>query len=104
MGDETNRGGWTPGPWRVAGKRTGHVFSDGDPVGVCVVGNWLDAELVPFNGDRWAADARLIAAAPDLAEALQSLVNAIMEGDDQSAFQIAKNAGTAALLKAAGQS
>jgi hypothetical protein len=52
----------TPGPWRV--------------IGANVYGNNLRA-LVPMNG----ADARLIAAAPDLLVALRQIADSTPEGD-----------------------
>jgi hypothetical protein len=61
----------TPGPWRDYG-HTGYVY--GPDVVVCRCGDYSDKELLPFNKDRWAADARLIAAAPDLLAALQAML------------------------------
>lgn len=64
----------TPGPWRMFGKKSGKVISENAPgfVEVCEAGDFRDRELVPFNGDRWNADAALIALAPALAaEVLQ---------------------------------
>ena len=64
----------TPGPWQVFGRMTGRVVSENGPgmVEICETGDFRDAELVPFNAARWNADARLIAAAPDMLEALQA--------------------------------
>ena len=69
----TQKNRFTPGPWRVFGKMTGKVISENAPgiVEICETGDFRDAELVPFNADRWNADARLIAAAPDMLEALR---------------------------------
>lgn len=72
-------GEFTPGPWRAYAHvpivtRDKTASYPADPTGnveICRVGNWADKELRPYNGDRWMADARLIAAAPDLLEALQ---------------------------------
>jgi hypothetical protein len=60
--------GGTPGPWRVP-RKTPFVLRDPGPfpgdaygsvqIGEC--GNWRDKDLVPFNMDRWMADARHIA-------------------------------------------
>ena len=70
----TQKNRFTPGPWRVFGKMTGKVISENAPgiVEICETGDFPDAELVPFNAERWNADARLIAAAPDMLEALQA--------------------------------
>lgn len=59
----------TPGPWRVFGKMTGKIISENAPgwVEIGTIGDFDDDELVPFNAERWNADARLIAAAPYLA-------------------------------------
>ena len=67
----------TPGPWRVFGRMTGKVISENGPgmVEICETGDFRDAELVPFNAERWNADARLIAAAPDMLEALRDVVS-----------------------------
>lgn len=55
----------TPGPWEVERK-------DGD----CVYGGRAGMELVcqTYNNENDAADARLIAAAPDLLEVVQMLL------------------------------
>ena len=72
------QGGWTPGPWRHVGH--GHIWApdatsrhDTSVVQVAKVGAFHDAELLPQCQcrDRWMADARLIAAAPAMFEALQ---------------------------------
>lgn len=72
---------FTPGPWRVAGKASGIIRrdrqGDGDKFGnvdVASVGDYRDKELLRFNKERWDADAALIAAAPDLYEALGAIV------------------------------
>jgi hypothetical protein len=58
----------TPGSWRVP-RKTPYILRDPGPfpgdaygsvqIGEC--GNWRDKELVPFNMDRWMADANHIA-------------------------------------------
>jgi hypothetical protein len=60
----------TPGPWRYV-KNTGVVTSDECHIGY--IGDFKDKELLRFNKDRWEADARLIAAAPELLEALEDV-------------------------------
>lgn len=49
------------------------------------------------------ANARLIAAAPELYEALDAIVCYLLDGDFENAAAIAKNDGLARLAKAAGQ-
>ncbi len=72
----------TPGPWRALclSKYT-RVMRDRQPmpdetgsVQICHIAGPGDNDLRPFNEDRWEADARLIAAAPELLEALQAVV------------------------------
>jgi hypothetical protein len=58
----------TPGPWRVIAS-VGIVAAE--DCHVCHVGDFADKALLPFNKDRWLADARLIAGAPDLLAALE---------------------------------
>jgi hypothetical protein len=87
----------TPGPWRYV-KNTGIVTSDECNIGH--IGDFKDKELLPFNKDRWEADARLIAAAPDLLAALESL-RPIWE---QHAPTRLLRAAETAIAKARGQS
>ena len=61
----------TKGPWRVTA--LGHITSK--ECRVATVGDYTDKELLKFNKKRWDADARLIAAAPDLLAALQKALN-----------------------------
>jgi hypothetical protein len=67
---------FTPGPWRAMGKTGERIYRWPDPhdeygtVEICRVGAWNDRELIPYNGERWTADARLIAAAPQLVGAV----------------------------------
>lgn len=61
----------TPGPWRY----TGHGYVNASDCRICQVGDFEDKELLPFNRKRWEADSRLIAAAPDLLEALKVIVD-----------------------------
>ena len=78
----TQKNRFTPGPWRVFGKMTGKVISENGPgmVEICETGDFRDAELVPFNAKRWNADAHLIAAAPDMLEALRWYAEGMCEG------------------------
>lgn len=59
----------TPGPWKLSGANTVH----GADCVVAFVGT-ADEEVRRFSGERQSADARLIAAAPDLLAALEELL------------------------------
>ena len=64
----------TPGPWEVIGwKLEGFDMSVINPKGEAELGNWLVA------GVRWKANARLIAAAPDLLAACKEARRKIAE-------------------------
>ena len=66
----------TPGPWHVGGKGNAIVYADVEG------GSYAVANAVTFHGQpnfEDAANARLIAAAPDLLEALRKLVGLIMD-------------------------
>lgn len=54
----------TDGPW-ACNNGVGVVFGPDCEVARC--GDFNDPELIPFNAERWRADARLIALAPTLA-------------------------------------
>jgi hypothetical protein len=66
---------WTPGPWRVHVEPASGYAVSSDSVFVCGSGEWPESQIARANvqdgfGER-EANARLIAAAPDLAEALR---------------------------------
>jgi hypothetical protein len=64
----------TPGPWKGYA-HTGYVY--GPDCVVAVVGGFTtDKDLIPTSGERWAADAALIAAAPDLLHILEVIRDA----------------------------
>ncbi len=58
----------TPGPWSLSGANTVH----GPDCIVAFVGT-ADEEVRRFSGERQSADARLIAAAPDLLAACEAV-------------------------------
>lgn len=86
----------TPGPWAAGTDATGktYVFCN-------------SKSLTEFSGAMKPADARLIAAAPDLLAALRHYVNVIagpVAGDDKASFMAAireaDNRARAAIAKA----
>ena len=81
---------YTPGPWRIA---------NGEDRRVYLINHGRDAvgETV-YTDTRNPADARLIAAAPDLLAALQSLIN-----DQRDASLPILSQARAAIAKATGQ-
>ena len=95
----------TPGPWRPHHNGATRVIAPvpGEPNEVHTICNtWSSA----YSPPRWeaAANARLIAAAPELLAALRGLLaNACRPGDDgkyDDAFDDARTAAWAAVLKA----
>ena len=97
---------FTPGPWRwwatVSGARVAGHPADGSKNFVCDV-------LVPEKAVSYEANARLIAAAPDLLEALRELADDIADRFDMSSpstnpgMKAAVNEARAAILKATGE-
>ena len=55
----------TPGPWHTAGEQGVQIRSAKDQI----------AKVWTMRGNEWKANARLIAAAPELLEALQSIAD-----------------------------
>jgi len=90
---------FTPGPWRIINKELSVEIESPEtiPFGALTV---CTIEAAPYVG-RVAEDARLIASAPDMWEALQLCVNAFggTYEDEKRAFE----AGMAALAKAEGK-
>ena len=101
----------TPGPWEVRIERGKHCIR---PADVKQAGHTVGyAPLAKVEGDRrvgsQAENARLIAAAPELLEALQGYVRVIAQaggGDKQlfmAAIRAADQAARAAIAKATGE-
>jgi hypothetical protein len=72
----------TPGPWTVHVQKFGsegqfietHIWSaDRQLI------HWINTSMRPSRNDEYIANARLIAAAPELLEALEELVNVIYD-------------------------
>jgi hypothetical protein len=101
----------TPGPWTVGqkgdyGTYNANVIYAGSE-GICAVGQIpLHTKLEQISGEpRWQtglANARLIAAAPDLLEACKHLVAAIERGNVEMA-EVAAESASAAIAKAEGK-
>ena len=91
----------TPGPWsynRAEGGYQGHFISTGD----CIICDLPDAEdflAVKRAAPQTEANARLIAAAPDMLEALRLCERALEERDAEQETYAAKKA-RAAIAKA----
>ena len=78
----------TPGPWHTAGEQGVQIRSAKDQI----------AKVWTMRGNEWKANARLIAAAPDLLEALQDMVS------DHASLSAATLAfARAAITKATGE-
>ena len=77
---------FTPGPWRIGAIESGMVAIDG-------------ANGEEVTGFVFPEDGRLIAAAPDLLEALQGLLNALPSATTHPAIKSA----SAAIAKATGE-
>ena len=90
----------TPGPWtavKLQDRDTFNIFADGFVSAMCQVSR-MENSTRSTSGSETAANARLIAAAPDLLEALQHLMVAHGEQLDY-AFQQAQEA----IAKATGE-
>lgn len=87
------KSGPTPGPWVALEQRGGgfYIRPAGQVYLLAHIGDWIETHDGSHD-----ANARLIAAAPDLLEAAKEAIEAIAGGDAQSAV----NALRAALAKA----
>lgn len=88
----------TPGPWRVDGHVGGNgvanysiVSISGDAVGCAPVAEVLRNNPRPMPEQRIEANARLLAAAPDLLAALEIIVG-IFEPDKLTPYRFAREA------------
>ena len=108
----------TPGPWEwmdcsLWGDETKAVHNGKTCIecghspaecGPAVLG--LAVQHLCDDGENWdcnEADRRLIAAAPEMLQALHAIVTELMDGDHYNAEQIARHAGRAAIAKATGE-
>ena len=75
----------TPGPWRaLCLKKYTRVMRDsqgkGDETGgvqICHIAGPEEDDIREWNGERWEADARLMAASPEMVDALNGMVGLI---------------------------
>lgn len=91
--------GWTPGPWAHA-VRNNHEIQCSF-VGVVIGGEYMDVGFVNDMADH--ANAHLIAAAPDMYEALEQALTSMQDGGYQN-DHVAIRAGREAMAKARGES
>ena len=92
----------TPGPWQVSGGRSrletyGHTIGpDGFSIACVFYSDQTNAEHIAS-----LADARLIAAAPDLLEAMKEAKNGLRYWEPQTAYGASERARICALVDAA---
>lgn len=99
-------GAWTPGPWAVNPKAATNVEAGGRGVSAC--GGYFDNTSDGAYAVENEANARLIAAAPDMAEALRLFIHYDEATDDDGVqlmlnYADALSAAKAALAKARGE-
>jgi len=94
---ENDNTGRTPGPWSVAGKGYGwdHFAAIVTPTGIVAT---CHIAALSRSHEQTAADARLIAAAPDLEDALHNLVARFADTGHHNSIEMA--AARKALAKA----
>jgi len=92
----------TPGPWRDIGG-CGHVFAEVDWDDQSVDRVIVMSQLASVDTSRktWEANARLIAAAPELLEALKEII-AAADGDGWNQLDASFATARAAIAKAEG--
>lgn len=87
---------WTPGPWSfVIEDGDNHIYAHGESI-MCDMDYY---PWVPGNKNDWS----LIAAAPELYEALENVLDSWQYGESITEGQDVYNAARAALAKARGE-
>lgn len=92
---------WTPGPWTIDGPPDNQIVWSGPEERVCFL-----AHSNGHNEERDVATGHLIAAAPDLAEALEALMRQALQSPDLRATEWGQEAlelARAALRRAKGE-
>lgn len=89
---------FTPGPWRLAALSKSYGIYENDGTRVAEVGGAFGVAR-----ERRESDARLIASAPDLYEALRSLLNDCLKLDDGACNDAILDQAIIALAKAEGK-
>lgn len=82
---------FTEGNWVVVNPDMGIIASSADGTHICEVGAYGDADLLPYNKERWDADRALICAAKDMHKALiqcQKLFRNILADDRLSTASV----------------
>lgn len=89
----------TPGPWAIARTNNGTFIrnADSNPAG------YLAEVRACRNEKQCLADARLIASAPELLEALEQIVDRAAYADDEDVAPDVRSIALAAILKARGE-
>ncbi len=82
MSEAKEQVGHTPGPWSICRYTNYNGFSIHAPQYGCISERWYDQDQAPPYGDQIGANARLIAAAPDLLEQLEAALEFITEYED----------------------
>lgn len=96
----------TPGPWSVGSDMWPYIRTISGPVGVRIgyatTGASYGVESYSITPEEAAANAHLMAAAPDLLAALEWIMEAFLVGDDWIGVPVA-DAARAAIAKAKGE-
>ena len=94
----------TPGPWKITEDDYGHEhWFGGYGEGQFVVNGWVNGgcKKDPSEWRKLQADARLIAAAPELLKALELCINAMFPGCPDEEWSIAYEKACAAIANTA---
>ena len=93
----------TTGPWTAGNVGVIWTPDENRRLIVARVGAFQDKELLHFSRERWTADARLIAAAPELLAALEDVLAEIGAEWDDSWSANVYDAAVIAVAKARGE-
>ena len=90
---------YTPGPWKTTKRKRFQVHKT---VALCARQPWYAVYSIgPCHSNEWEANARLIAAAPDLLEALRRILeHCDINPEGETTFERDVQAGRAAVSKA----